>query len=167
MARTTKPERTIQKTGSIRKWAQCVEAAAKRQGLDYGQTAEYLDITLSYWAVLRGGGNIHQKEVGTDVVRRSAELLGTSVLDAYLLVGILQTEDLYHHVDKESELERAYSKMREDVSFSQLIPTHDEWVALSLNTRYGLVILFEVATRKDLFEKAALMSPDTTLDAFY
>lgn len=159
--KATRTPRTKHAAGSIKQWALRVEEAARQKGMSRVDTAGYLDISVGYWNTLLTGGGSNQSEVGRDLLQRSATLLGTSLLTVYLLCGLLQPEDLYFTTDHESELAKAYRRMCEDIDLAAHLPTPAEWEGkkpMSVRTRYGYALLYELATQKTLLEKANLVS---------
>ena len=159
--KTTRTPRTKHAAGSIKQWALRVEEAARQRGMSRIDTATYLEISTGYWNTLLTGGGSNQSEVGRDLLQRSASLLNTSLLTVYLLCGLLQPEDLYFTTDHEAELAKAYRRMCEDIDLASHLPTPAEWEGkkpMSIRTRYGYALLYELATQKTLLEKASLVS---------
>lgn len=148
--------------GSIAQWAMRVDEAAKERGMTRAETADYLGISMGYWNTLLAGGGSNQVEVGRELLARSAALLSTSVLSAYLLSGQLTGRDLYFATDHEAELRRHYSIMLDNPDLASYMPSPKEWAALSVRARYGITVLYNMATRNELMKRVALVMPPST-----
>lgn len=153
-------EEQAQKAHGIRRWASAVEAAGTKRGWSRAQTAEWLGVTIGYFNVLLSGGSKTQKQLGKELLCRSAELQGMSVVGVMLQAGLLQMSDLYATTDHEADLAAAYSRMNEVPELCAHLPTPDEWngkAALSLHSKYGIAILFEIASERLFLQKRSLI----------
>ena len=138
-----------------------MQLLAKRQvalGLSPGQMADLIGISESYYRAL-ANGNRPADGLTIDKLRGCAEFLGVSVIQAAMLAEAIRPRDFVANSDQEIEkqIERARAKLTEDPDWGRVAPTPDEWAALSLNTRYGIVLMYEKLSHQEFVEKAPLI----------
>lgn len=153
------PTKTTRKTGtrakasppeskgneSLREWAAQIQAHGERLGMTPQDICQALDITRSYFNVFRRGSP-QGVEPGREILRRSAEFLGVSVVQAFMMAGVLAPQDFYLHSTLEGSLDKALSRMRADDEWVSYLPTQEQWKDMPLNVRVGTVLLYERAT---------------------
>lgn len=130
---------------SLREWAAQIQAHGERQGMTPQDICQALDITRSYFNVFRRGSP-QGVEPGRDILRRSADFLGVSVVQAFMMAGVLAPQDFYLHSTLEGSLDKALSRMRADDEWVSYLPTQEQWKDMDLNMRVGIVLLYERAT---------------------
>ncbi len=149
-------------SAAIAKWAHAVEDAAASRGWSRAQTAAHLNISIGYFNVLLKGGGQNQKNLGRPAIETSAELLNTSVLNVYLQSGMLKLSDLFHMTDHEAFLNTAYKRMMGDADLCSHLPTPEEWSGeqpLSVESKYGIVMLYELASKNAILERTEILAP--------
>ena len=152
-----------QRSEAIARWARSIEAAGADRGWSRAETATYLGISIGYFNVLLTGGGENQKAIGRPLIEGSAKLLGTSVLNICLQAGMLTLSDLYYETDHVLTLEAAYKRMAADPELCSHLPSPDEWagkVPLSTRSKYGITLLFELASRNLMLDKAEIFAPE-------
>ncbi len=130
---------------SLREWAAQIQAHGERLGMTPQDVCNALNITRSYFNVFRRGSP-KGVEPSREILRRSAEFLGVSVVQAFMLAGILTPQDFYLHSTLEGSLDKALSRMRADDEWVSYLPTQKQWKEIPLNVRVGIVLLYERAT---------------------
>lgn len=144
-ARAKAPTPESRGNESLREWAAQIQAHGERLGMTPQDICQALDITRSYFNVFRRGSP-QGVEPGRDILRRSAEFLGVSVVQAFMMAGVLAPQDFYLHSTLEGSLDKALSRMRADDEWVSYLPTQEQWRNMPLNVRVGIVLLYERAT---------------------
>lgn len=150
-----------QHSDGISRWAHSVVAAGADRGWSRSDTARYLGVSIGYFNVLLVGGGENQKTLGRPVIEASAKLLGTSVLNVCLQSGMLTLSDLYYETDHETTLKAAYKRMMSDSDLCAHLPSAAEWDGkqpLSERSKYGIALLYELASRNGILEKAEIFA---------
>jgi len=130
---------------SLREWAEQIQAHGERLGMTPQDICQALDITRSYFNVFRRGSP-QGVEPSREILRRSAAFLGVSVVQVFMMAGVLAPQDFYLHSSLEESLDKALSRMRADDEWVSYLPTQEQWKDMPLNVRVGTVLLYERAT---------------------
>lgn len=122
---------------------------AAQLDMDKHELCSAIDITYPYLNALSNGhrpipGMSHEK------LRKIAKFLRLPFMQVLMLAEIVTPEDFIH--DSEDELEAASLSallaMRSEPEWGRVAPTDEEWKVLSLRTRMGFALMWEVINSK-------------------
>lgn len=128
---------------------------ASDQGIDRTALADRLDMTEPFVrAVLSGARSLAR--INQDKLRGVADFLRMSYMQVLLLAEIITPADLLRDTDADLQrsLESALDAWERDQEWGHLAPTRQEWGALSLNTRVGIVLLWEREKGEEMLARA-------------
>jgi len=140
------------KAGSLGTWANLLVEAARTKGMTKDDLCKFLDISPSYLSLLERGGSGTQKTIGRPILERSARILDLSVFNTYMLAGILRPEDCFLTFEREVMANQTYELMRKDTQWAAYLMTPVEWNSLSVDSKLGVILLYQCATRTVLMD---------------
>lgn len=122
---------------------------ADRLDMDKHELCRSIDMTYPYLNALANG---HRPITGIshDKLRKIGSFLGLPFMQVLMLAEIVAPEDFVHENDNEIDAASwsALKAMRNEPEWGRVAPSDDEWKSLSLRTRLGFVLMWEIISSK-------------------
>lgn len=120
--------------------------------------ADVIGVTPIYWYSIANG---HRKisALSKDKLEKIARFLNIPTVQAMSLADVLTHEDFFLG-NLEEQLNVSIERMRNDPAWMNWAPTDEEWSQLSIGTRTGIVMLYEMVFQKMLLRRAEIENPD-------
>lgn len=131
------------------------KASEEKMTLD--ELARHLQISKPYLVAIYGG---KRSVPGMDIsyIRRIAQFLGITTVQAMIMGETLVPEDFVQSFVQEGGLDAALLRISRDKSLAGIAPTEDEWVKMPKKVRILLAALYERAIREQLLNLVEVSS---------
>lgn len=125
--------------------------------------AQWIGVSAIYWHSV--ANNLREiSSLGKDKVEKLAQFLGIPTLQAMNMSGHLNPQD-YTRDQLGPMLDNGLTMMQRDPNWIDLAPRTEEWEKLSINTRMGIVLLYQVVFERTLLNLTDLADEKLGIEA--
>lgn len=132
-----------------------IQRRLKERGMAEKAVPGLLGVTGVYWTSLANGTR-RLSGLPREKMKRLADWIGISVLQAYLLADLYELEDLFSSSTFDDDLHSTRVKMQADTAFAAFSPADDVWAATPRESKILIAILYERDCGRRLLRRAQL-----------